>query len=109
MATVTANQTFRGQGFAEDGTVTVKGRGECFVKVVGNTWSGTLTALDDQAEEGTFAASVVDGTAISLDAGIRSYHIKAHPSDQWSLRLSLTGATSPDIDCYVSFEFPPAI
>lgn len=108
MATVTANQTYKGT-ISADGTVTVKGRGECFVKVVGNDYgSGTLTILDDLAETGTFAAVDVDGTAISLTTGTRSYHIKYHPSDTVQLRLNLASSSSPDLDVYVSFEFPPA-
>lgn len=110
MADITRNQTFRGQGFAADGTVTVKGRGECRIKVVGNTWSsGTISLLDDVAEIGTFAAIDVDGTAQTLGTGSRTWYLRYNPSDTVQVRLSLAGATSPDIDCYVSFDYPPAI
>lgn len=110
MATVTEDQTYRGT-ITENGTVTVTGRGECRVKVVGNTWdSGVLSLLDDLAEVGTFAAVDIDGTAQTISANSRTWYLRYHPSDRVQLRLSMASvASASDVDVYVSFDFPPAI
>lgn len=110
MATETASQTAR-YTFIEDGTLTVTGRGQCIVKVVGNTWGGgTMSLLDDVCVADEFKAVDIDGTAITLNTGSRTYYLEGyHPSDRVQLQLSLASSTSPDIDVYVSFDFPPAI
>lgn len=111
MATVTARQTYRGT-ITENGTVTVTGRGECRVKVVGNTWdSGVLTILDNVLNPAEFKAVDIDGTAISLNSGQRTWYLEGyHPSDEVSIRLNMASvASASDVDVYVSFDFPPAI
>jgi len=71
MATETASQTAR-YTFTEDGTLTVTGRGQCIVKVVGNTWGGgTMSLLDDVCVADEFKAVDIDGTAITLNTGSR--------------------------------------
>ena len=109
MATVTADQTYRGT-ITENGTVTVTGRGQCVVKVFGNNWdSGVLTILDNVLNPAEFKAVDIDGTAISLSSGSRTWYLEGyHPSDIVSLRLNLASvASASDIDVYVSFDHPP--
>lgn len=106
MATVTANKTYRGN-ITENGTVTVTGRGECLIKVVGNTWdSGVLTVLDDLT--GDFKAVDEEGTALSVSTGNRSWYVSYNPSDIVQVRLNMASvASASDVDVYVSFDGAP--
>lgn len=109
MATVTANQTYKGT-ITEDGTLTVRGRGKARVKVDFKSGTGTISLSDDLAETGTFDPIDVDGTDQSITSGTQSWYLEGYsPADVVQLRLSTSSASSLDADVYVSFDRPPPI
>lgn len=106
MPDTAANQTYRG-AITNGNTVTVTGRGDCLVKVFGNTWgSGTVALLDNLT--GTFKATDVAGTAATVNSGGRTWLFERPPQFEHSQRLSLSGATGEDVEVFVTFEYPPA-
>lgn len=109
MATVTADQTYKGTITAV-GTVTVRGRGKARVKVDFKGGTGTIGLQDDLAETGTFDPIDVDGTDQSITTGTQSWYLEGYsPADTVALRLDCTAASSLDADVYVSFDYPPPI
>ena len=54
MAAVSESRIYSG-AMAENGTITVSGRGMCTIKVVGNTWgSGTIALKDNIANNNSY-------------------------------------------------------
>jgi len=105
MATVTSKQRYEGT-ITEDGTVTVSGRGECRVKIVGNTWgSGTIALSDDLCVD--YAAIDDAGTAQTISTGSRTWVFDYEDVDKVNVRLTMSGSSTPDVDVLVSFTKAP--
>lgn len=109
MAIVTADQTYKGSVSAV-GTVTVRGRGRCRVKVDIKAGTGEIQVKDDLAETGTFDPVDVDGTDQTITTGTRSWYLEGYsPADTTALRLDCVSASGLDADVSVSFDRPPPI
>jgi len=101
MAAVSESRIYSG-AMAENGTITVSGRGMCTIKVVGNTWGSGTIALKDNIANNTLSAIDKDGTVQTLTTGQQTWNV--YYSSVATVTVALTGATNPDIDVYVAFE-----
>ena len=100
MATVTANGQFKGT-VIEDGTVTVTGRGRCYVKLDGSFGSGTVTLQDDAT--GSFATITDSATDLTFTAD--GSRILDYPdSVTVKVRASMSGSTSPSLSLAILFS-----
>ncbi len=109
MAVETADQTIK-TTITEVGSVTVRGRGKCRVKVDFKGGTGTIELKDDMAETGTFDPVDIEGADQTVTSGTRSWYLEGYgPADTIAVRLDCTAATGLDADAYVSFDRPPPI
>jgi len=100
MATQTASGQFKGT-LDEDGTVTVTGRGRCYVKVNGSFGSGTVTLLDNAT--GTYA-EITDGTSDVTFTADGSKVLEYPDTVTIGVRASLAGSTTPSLGLAILFS-----
>ncbi|HEY7823638.1 MAG TPA: hypothetical protein VIG24_12425 [Acidimicrobiia bacterium] len=100
MATVTASKWYTGT-IDENGTVTVTGRGPCYIKLNGDFGGGTVT-VNDKAAKSELSVVTDEGTDLTFTAD--GSRVLDYPDFiPMTVQLSLAGATSPDLDVYVGF------
>lgn len=100
MATETASGQFKGT-LVEDGTVTVTGRGKCYVKIDGTFGGGTVTLLDNAT--GSYTEMTDDSGDITFTAD-GSKLLEFPETVSVGVRASLAGSTSPDLDVAILFS-----
>ena len=100
MATETASGQYKGT-LTEDGTVTVTGRGKCYVKTDGNFGGGTLTLLDNAT--GSYTEITEDGTDVTFTAD-GSKLLEYPETVSVGVRASLAGSTSPSLGLAILFS-----
>lgn len=100
MATETASGQFKGT-MTEDGTVTVTGRGRCYVKLDGTFGGGTVTLLDNAT--GSYAEITDDGTDVTFTAD-GSKLLEYPDTVSVGVRASLSGSTSPSLGVAILFS-----
>ena len=100
MADVTTTGQYKGTVDA-NGTVTVTGRGHCYVKVSGNFGGGTLSLLDNAT--GTYLATTDSDTAVTFTAD-GSRLLEFPDSVTIGVRASLAGSGSPSLGLAILFS-----
>jgi hypothetical protein len=101
MATVTRSKVFSGT-ISEDGTVTVTGRGPCYIKLNGDFGSGTVT-INDAAANNALSPVTDDTTDLTFTADGST--VLDYPDGMpMRVQVSLASSTDPDLDVYIGFS-----
>lgn len=84
----------------ENGTLTVAGTGACYVKLDGTFGSGTVTVSDDVFDAFTPVTDDSGDVSFTTDGS----KVMAYPETmQVQVRVTLSGATSPNLKAYIGF------